>query len=262
MTAWTMLFSKEFRASRVWCILNLLLILMGAGGFFLLDPSKAVIYSLLVMIILHIIYLPLWVIFSVFLEWKDRTLAHWVNLPHSGAVLLTAKYAAGIMLMTASLLISSGVLALLYQVVLDTTASELAAQASSWFMNYFWAILFGTMIMAVFSGTQVVCAIVIAKSVTRFKLLSVIVFLLLPSLFQVFFNGSENYTRLVSWGLITSASEDWLQPLLMNEYEVIQATNVLSELTIYSLGLMLFQLVYVLLLLWISSRLLDKAVQI
>ncbi|SDE90785.1 hypothetical protein SAMN04488542_103169 [Fontibacillus panacisegetis] len=261
MTSWITLFYKEFRASKMWIYFNILLILIGAAVFFFIDETQIVLYSLLVMILFHVIYLPVWVIYSIFTEWKNRTLVHWFNLPHSGFVLLTAKYVAGIVMMIVSLIVCNSLLVLLYSSILDTS-NELVIQASDWFVTHFWSIFVGTMIMAIFSGTQVVCAIIIAKSATRFGLIFVAIFLLLPTLFQILFHDTIGYTKLVSWGMTTSASAEWLHPLLLNQHETLPAINVLSELTIFSLGIMLPQLVYSILLIWISSKLLDKAVQV
>ncbi|MGG3284404.1 hypothetical protein [Paenibacillus solani] len=261
MTSWTTLFIKEFRAAKIWLYINALVILLGATSLFFLDETQILLYSMLVMILFHVIYLPVWIVYSIFVEWKNKMLAHWLNLPHSGLVLVTSKFAAGIVMMLISLLVCNGVLALLYSFILEAN-NDVIIQAVQWFMSEFWVILLGTMIMAILSGSQVMCAVIIWKSVTRFRLLLVAGFLLIPGLFQALFHGTAGYSKLTSWGMLTSAMTEWIQPILLNQYEMFHATNVLSELTIFSLGTMLVQLIYSIMLVWISSRLVDRALQI
>ncbi|WP_055109652.1 hypothetical protein [Paenibacillus ihumii] len=261
MTSWIALFTKEFRAARMWLYFNLLVIILGASSLFFLNETQVLLYSLLVMIIFHVIYLPAWMIYSMIVEWKHKTLTHWLNLPHSGLVLITSKFVAGIAMMILSLLVCNGSLALLYSYVLGAD-NDMVTQAVHWFISEFWVILLGTMIMSILSGSQVICAIIIGKSVTRFRLLLVAGFLLIPSLLQLLFHDTTGYTKLVSWGMLTSAMTEWIQPMLLNQQEMAHTINVLSELTVFSLGTMLPQLVYSILLIWISGKLVDRAVQI
>ncbi|GAB6928914.1 hypothetical protein JCM10914A_28970 [Paenibacillus sp. JCM 10914] len=261
MTSWITLFIKEFRAARIWFYFNVLVILLGASSLFFLNETQILLYSLLVMILFHVIYLPVWVVYSIFVEWKNKMLTHWLNLPHSGLVLVTSKFAAGIAMMIISLLVCNGVLALLYSYILEAN-NDVVIQAVHWFISEFWVILLGTMIMAILSGSQVMCAIIIGKSVTRFRLLLVAGFLLIPGLFQALFHETAGYSKLVSWGMLTSAVTEWIHPILLNQHDMVHTINVLSELTIFSLGTMFVQLIYSIMLVWISSRLVDRALQI
>lgn len=261
MTAWITLFIKEFRAAKIWFYINVLVILLGASSLLFLDETQILLYSLFVTILFHVIYLPVWVVYSIFVEWKNKMLTHWLNLPHSGLVLVTSKFAAGTAMMLISLFVCNGILALLYSSILDTN-NEVIIQAVHWFMSEFWVILLGTMIMAILSGSQVMCAIIIGKSATRFRWLLVAGFLLIPGLFQALFHETTGYAKLSSWGMLTSAVNEWMQPILYNQYDMAHITNVLSELTVFSLGTMLAQLTYSILLVWMSSRLVDRALQI
>lgn len=261
MTSWTALFIKEFRAARIWFYFNLLVILLGASSLFFLNETQILLYSLLVMILFHVTYLPVWVVYSIIVELKNKTLTHWLNLPHSGLVLVTSKFAAGIAMMIISLLVCNGSLALLYSYILEAD-NDLIIQAANWFISEFWVILLGTIIMAILSGSQVMCAFIIGKSVTRFRVLLVAGFLLIPGLFQALLHETAGYSKLLSWGMITSAMTEWMQPLLLNQHDMFRAINILSELTIFSLGTMCTQLVYSIMLVWISSKLVDRALQI
>ncbi|WP_211746972.1 hypothetical protein [Paenibacillus sp. Marseille-Q4541] len=261
MTSWKALFFKEFKASKMWSFLNATLILLGGVCFNLFDNASVVLHSLMFIIVFHVVYLPIWVVYSLFVEWKERAITHWYSLPHQGIILLTSKFAAGVAMMLLSLLTPSIVLTLLYTFFLGDT-DPMIERGSLWFIHNFWGVLLGIGVMAIYAGSQVLCAIFIGASATRCKPLWIIGFLLLPGLVQMWLRDSALYEAVTRWGMFTSPSQNWLDPLFPYENEVFKSATILSEVTTFSIGIVGPQLVISLFLIWISSKLLDRYVQI
>ena len=261
MTSWKALFFKEFMASKLWLYLNIAVILLGGLYFILFYHSSMVLQGLMFIIVFHIVYLPIWIVYSLFSEWRERAITHWYGLPHKGIVLISSKFVAGIAMMLLSLLASSTVLVLLYTFFLGGI-DPVIEEGSLWFIHNYWGVFLGIGIMAIYAGSQILCALFIGASVTRYKPVWIISFLLLPSLIQIWLRDRTLYETIARWGMFTSPSDQWLLPLLQYDYEVFKLATVLSKVTVFSLGVMGPQLVISLLLVWISSKLLDRYVHI
>ena len=261
MTSWKTLFFKEFKASTLWLYLNLTVILLGGVSFILFNNTSMVLHSLMFIIVFHIIYLPIWIVYSMFIEWKDRTITHWYSLPHSGIMLLTSKFMAGVAMMLLSLLASSIVLTFLYTFFLGET-DPIIEQGSVWFIHNFWGVFLGIGFMAIYAGSQILCAIFLGASVTKFKPVWIIIFLLLPGFIQMWLQKIPFYEAATRWGMFTSPSEKWLEPLLRYDYDVFKSANILSEVTVFSIGVVGPQLIISVLLVWVSSKLFDRYLQI
>lgn len=261
MTAWKALFYKEFRASRPWIYFNLAVIFLGAIYFVFFRSPSIVLYSLTVIIGIHILYLPVWLIYSLFMEWKERAITHWYGLPHKGGILITSKFAAGMAMMLLSILVSSVLLVILYTYNLPYTVPMIEL-GSLWFIHNYWGVILGIFVMGIYAGTQCLCALLIGASVPKFKAVWMISFLLLPGIIQILLRNSNLYETITGWGRITSSSEKWLAPLLQQDYEMFQSATVLSKVTVFSAGVMGPQLLTSILLVWVSSILLDRYVQI
>ncbi|WP_028776011.1 hypothetical protein [Shimazuella kribbensis] len=107
MAVWWVLFQKEFRLTRLFWIVNLLVLLtIGIGGIYLANSSHSGIasLSLFVLIIWHHFYLLAYLLFNLYEEEIHGSL--WLQSPQSGWILLSAKFFAGVILMFLSLLLT------------------------------------------------------------------------------------------------------------------------------------------------------------
>lgn len=107
MNVWWFLFKKEFRLMRpFWMITGLGIILIGIIGAYLAAQFHSGVPSLILFMLMffHSFYLLLYLLISLQTEKSNTPI--WMQSPQSGVLLFSVKFAAGFVLMLASLVLT------------------------------------------------------------------------------------------------------------------------------------------------------------
>ncbi|WP_440115901.1 hypothetical protein [Paenibacillus sp. QZ-Y1] len=263
MISWKMLFLKEIYGSKQWIQLNILLLILLIVYSLISNTTDTRLFILLGIILFHVAYLPCWAFYSIFKELKEHTFTHWLNLPHSGLVLLSAKFLSGLSLMAVSLAISmlTAILPALFGLNAPHGLDYALALWASHKVGLFFLI---TTISSIFAGAQVILAFMLAKSLHTFRMLAAFGFLALLSLLQKVISSSPLLLKLTQWGpLFSSPAADWWGQMADQHYDIYVLLQAVSNImNLMYVGVLVIGLITSILFLWLSSKLLDKYVHV
>ncbi|MBM7094340.1 ABC transporter permease [Bacillus sp. H-16] len=147
--SWLMLLKKELRQNTFVAGLNLaLLLVILVFLWYQVDrnPGNTMfIFLLIPVVFFHLFYVFIVILVSMRREWKEGTALLWMNLPHRGWKLLSAKLASAFILFTASLLITMTSLYALLLASRDAFIGMGIPDFSSLYLEYFgWIFAFIT----------------------------------------------------------------------------------------------------------------------
>jgi len=261
MSSYLSLVVKELRANQfvflllvgIVAILSVLELYVG-----LKYQSGAVFGLSFAILMLHLFLLPIFILITLRSEWKASTAHFWLNLPHSGLKLLSAKYVVGIIYSLFFMTIASIMLIVLASYDLKPNIGEekyrillqfLQANGASFFIYFLFTSLF--------LGSLAGFIFMVAKSVRRIGwvigIIVVGVFLWLWSKFT----ETKLYSFIAQWGAVEIKGLDHL-------FTVGEGTTVdiKASASAFYLGELILLFIGAIFVIYLASWLLDHKAEL
>ncbi|RAL25783.1 hypothetical protein [Thermoflavimicrobium daqui] len=259
MNIWFTLCQKELHASKIWITIHALIFTLTSIFVVILPSSSVKLVIYFSFLVIHLVYLGIWAIYSVLKEWRGNTATHWLNLPHHGFLLLSAKMFTGYLLLIISFILghfisifawklSPGLITNLFG--FSIRQENWGSYFYDWLVHHSVEIILFVLTTSLSTGFLILCAVLLAKSVEKNHFLAGFGFFLAAGIIKPLFISNPVQT-ITEWGNISS-----------NHQELASFVQTFGGLaSSFYIGNLMIEILFTLLFIWISSKLLDQYVQ-
>jgi hypothetical protein len=261
MSPWLALVKKDFRLNRnIFFVLLGFLVLIGVLEIYIaFRYENGLMFGLsLGVFFLQIFLLPILVFNSLHKEWKLTTSHLWLNIPHSGFKLLTAKFVVGLVQTIVSMLIAFlFVLLMVHYDFKPSFGEKDASLALTIIQNYWWIAMLGTISLSALLGGAALFIYSMSKVIRRLGWLVGLVIVILGGWIWGLISETSFYKVITKWGAIQ-------EPTINNPLSFSDNVNVsMGDGTpVLFIGEELFSIGVIFLMIWICSWLLDRRVEV
>ncbi|MFV8827689.1 hypothetical protein [Alkalihalobacterium sp. APHAB7] len=261
--SWFALYQKDLRANNLRLVVNIsLLLLFFLSIFFMMFRynNEFILMSFVPVLMLHVIYLFIGMFDSLSKEWRHHNVNLWLNIPQSGWSLITAKFSA----VATHFLISLSVTFIgfyLFIYVFNHQISEPFFIALSIFHTYWYVPAFILVLASLQLGAFATVLYLISKTVYKGGWILAVAIGIGTQYIWNIVKDTDIYLTMTGWGaLITPADiQATLQQMMLLEADI--GVSVDMDGTFY-LGYLISEAAVIVVLLVISSWLLDRYVQL
>lgn len=256
MTFWALIY-KELRMGQVRIAIHIAFLLLMAGLLFYLIEYQSVGYLILafMLIIAHFFYMFFVLLFSMHKEWSGGTAPFWLNTPLSGWSLIGAKYVSAFIQFLISLTITYVMTYVLIQ----------RAVQNAWNLEISGALRLSFLFIVLVSASLGAIAVFIYtmhRSIRTWGWLLALVLLVIFSLVWEKFTQTRFHKTLVEWGALVTIDQNHPYTISFRSLNGQMGTVEIQMETLVYMGHIVENVLFILILLGISSWLFNRKVEI